>query len=118
MTGASNILVAYAAAIGLSALVCAPVGAQPSGLAPGTQPGGNIDHSETDSVVSRPLPAPPISVTTRALSPGHWTLHESNYVWVPPETRLREVHTSALVHGSYVWRNGLYVWVPTHYANP
>ena len=42
MTGASKILVAYAAAIGLSALICAPAGAQPSNLAQVTQPGVNI----------------------------------------------------------------------------
>jgi hypothetical protein len=62
--------------------------------------------------------APPISVTTRALLPGHWALHGSNYVWVPPETTLREVRNAALVQGGYVWRHGSYVWVPPHYVDP
>jgi hypothetical protein len=109
MTCASTILVAYAAAIGLSAQICAPAAAQPTSLAPATQPGGNIGHSEAGSIIP-----PPLSITTRALLPGHWALHGSNYVWVPPETRLREVQAAALVQGRYVWRNGLYVWVPTH----
>jgi hypothetical protein len=133
MTGASKILVAYAAAIGLSALICAPAGAQPSTLALGSQPGGNTGHPATSSINARPLAdpplssanpelggqsTPPISVTTRALLPGHWALHGSNYVWAPPETRLREVQNAALVQGAYVWRNGSYVWVPTHFAKP
>ncbi len=133
MTRSSNILVAHAAAIGLSVLICSPTGAQPSGLAPATQPGVKIGHSETGPVPARPLSkpsmtsantalggqsVPPIPVTTRPLLPGQWALHGSNYVWVPPETRLREVQTAALVQGSYVWHNGSYVWVPTHYANP
>ncbi len=103
MTDASKILLVYAACIGLSAFICAPARAQPSRLAPATQPGGHIAHSETGSITAEPLseppmtstkpalvgqPAPPISVTTRALLPGHWALHGSNYVWVPPETRL------------------------------
>ena len=131
--GASKILVAYATAIGLSALICSPTLAQPNCPAPVTQPGVNIDHSETGSAIARPLSdptvtspnpasggrsAPSISVTTRALLPGHWALHGSNYVWVPPETRLREVQNAALVQGGYVWRHGSYVWVPTHHAEP
>jgi hypothetical protein len=130
MKGASKTLVACAAAIGLSALICTPARAQPSNLAPATQPGDKIGHSGTASLTAGPLPelavtpastalgsqsTPPPSITTRALLPGHWTLHGSNYVWVPPETRLREVQAAALVQGSYLWRNGLYVWVPTHY---
>ncbi len=118
MTGASKILVAYAAAIGLSALICAPVGAQPSFLAPAAHCDGNVGPADRRSVVSQPLPAPPISAATRALVPGHWTLYGSNYDWVPRETRLRAVQTAALVQGGYVWRNGSYVWVPTHYARP
>jgi hypothetical protein len=118
MTDASKILVAYAAAIGLSALICIPVGAQSSRLAPAAQCDGNFGQADRRSVVSPPLPAPPISGTTRALLPGHWKLQGSNYVWVPPETRLREVQTAALVQGGYVWRNGLYVLMPTHYAKP
>jgi hypothetical protein len=133
MKGASKILAAYAAAICLSALICSPTGAQPSSPALATQPGGNIGRSETDSVIAQPRSeppmtsantvlegqsAPPSSVTTRALSPGHWALNGSNYVWVPPETTLRDVQTAALVQGSYVWRNGSYVWVPTHYTDP
>jgi len=128
VTHASNILVAYAAAMGLSALICAPAGAQPSGLASATQSEGNIGHADTSSVMPEPtvMPgtalgaqfAPPISVTTRALLPGHWALQGSDYVRVPPETRLRAVQAAPLVQGSYVWRNGSYVWVPTHYSNP
>jgi len=118
MTGASKILVAYAVAIGLSSLICAPAGAQPSCLAPVAQCDGNVRQTDKRSVVSQLLPAPPNSATTRALLPGHWTFYGSNYVWVPPETRLREVQTAALVQGGYVWRNGSYVWVPTHYAKP
>ena len=133
VTGASKILLAYAAAIALPTFICAPAVGQPSSLAPATQPGGHIGHSETGSITAEPLPEPSrasvnpalggqytprISVTTRALLPGHWALHGSNYVWVPPETRLRDVQTSATVQGRYVWRNGSYVWVPTHYANP
>jgi hypothetical protein len=118
MTGTSNIVVAYTAAIGLSALICTPVGAQSSRLVPAAQCDGNFGQADRRSVVSPPLPAPQISVTTRALLPGHWKLQGSNYVWVPPETRLREVQTAALVQGGYVWRNGSYVWVPTHYAKP
>jgi len=133
MNGASKILVAYVAGIGLSALICTSAGAQPSSLAPATQPGGNIGQGETRSITARPLadhpmspanPAlggqstPPISVTTRALLPGHWALRGSHYVWVPPETRLRDVQTAAVVKGSSFWRNGSYVWVPAHYANP
>jgi hypothetical protein len=113
MNGASKILVAYVAGIGMSALICTPVGAQSSRLAPAAQCDGNFGQADRRSVVS-----PPISVTTRALLPGHWKLQGSNYVWVPPETRLREVQTAALVQGGYVWRNGSYVWVPTHYAKP
>jgi hypothetical protein len=118
MTGASKILVAYAAAIGLPALICSPVGAQPSSLVPAALRDGNVGHADRKSVVSQPLPAPAISATTRALLPGHWALRGSNYVWVPPETMLREVRTAALVQGGYVWRNGSYVWAPTHYAKP
>jgi hypothetical protein len=133
MNDASNIIVAYTAAIGLSALISAPAGAQSRNLAPVTQPGLNIGPSGTVSITVRPLsepamtsakpvsgwqPAPPISVTTRALLPGHWALHGPNYVWVPPETRLRELQTAALVQGGYVWRNGSHVWMPTHYAEP
>jgi hypothetical protein len=133
MNGASKILVAYVAGIGLSALICTSAGAQPSSLAPATQPGGNVGQAETRSITARPLADPPISstnpalggqstppnsVTTRALLPGHWALHGSNYVWVPPETRLREVQNAALVQGGYVWRHGSYVWVPTHHAEP
>jgi len=113
MTCASKVLAAYAGAIGLSALICVPAGAQPSSLAPATQPGSTIGHLETGSI-----PAPPIAVTTRALLPGHWALHGSQYVWVPPETRLREVQTAALAQGSYVWRNGSYVWAPAHLVKP
>jgi hypothetical protein len=131
MTGASKILVAYAAAIGgLSALIIAPAWAQPSSLAPANRPAGAIGRSGVDSITAQPLPepsmasanpelrgqsAPPISVITRALLPGHWALHGSNYVWVPPETRLRDVQTASLAQGGYVWRNGSYVWVPAHY---
>jgi hypothetical protein len=129
MTRASNILLAGSAAMGLSVLSCAPTGAQPSGFASATQPGGNIGQADTSSVIAPPLltptntaftgqPQSPISVTTRALLPGHWALHGSNYVWVPPETKLRAVQTAALLQGGYVWRNGTYVWVPTHYAKP
>jgi hypothetical protein len=129
MTRALNILVACAAAISLSAPICAQAGAQPSGLAPATQPEGNIGHSEAGSVIAWPLltpantaladqPPPPFSVTTRALLPGHWALNGSDYVWVPPETRLRAVQAAPLVQGSYVWRNGSYVWEPMHYSNP
>jgi hypothetical protein len=118
MTDASKILVAYTAAIGLSALICTPVGAQSSRLAPAAQCNGNLGQADKMSVVSLPLPEPPISATTRALLPGHWKRRGSNYVWVPPEARLREVQTAALVQGGYVWRNGSYVWVPTHYAKP
>ena len=129
MTRALNILVACAAAMSLSAPICPPAGAQPSGLAPATQPEGNIGHSEAGPVFARPLltpadtalagqPQPPISVTTLALLPGHWALNGSDYVWVPPETRLRAVQAAPLVQGSYVWRNGSYVWVPMHYLNP
>jgi len=129
MTRASNILAACTAAMGLSAPICAPAGAQPSGLAPATQPEGNIGHTEAGFVIARPLhtpantaladqPPPPISVTTLALLPGHWALNGSDYVWVPPETRLRGVQAAPLVQGSYVWRNGSYVWVPMHYSNP
>ena len=59
----------------------------------------------------------PEPVITRALLPGHWTLHGARYVWIPPETRLRRVQTAGLVPGAYVWRDGAYVWVPAHYAN-
>jgi hypothetical protein len=133
MTGASKILIACAAAIGLSALICTPARAQPSSLAPATQSGDTIDHSGTGSLTAEPLPelavtpastalggqsTPPPSITTRALLPGHWALYGSNYVWVPPEIRLHKVQTATLLQGSYVWRNGAYVWVPTHYANP
>lgn len=118
MTGASKILVAYAAAICLSALICTPAGAQSNRVAPAVQCDGNFGQADKRSVFSLQLPAPPISATTRALLPGPWKLHGSNYVWVPPETRLREVQTAALVQGGYVWRNGSYVWVPTHYAKP
>jgi hypothetical protein len=116
MMDASKTLVAYAAAIGLSPLVSAPAGAQPRSLAPAVQCDGNVDQTDKRSFVSQRLPAPPISATTRALLPGHWTLQGSNYVWVPAETRLREVQTLALVQGGYVWRNGSYVWVPAYYA--
>ena len=118
MIGTSKLLVAYVAAIGLSPLICAPAGAQPSCLAPATQCDGNVDKTDKRSGVWQPLPAPPISATTRTLLPGHWALHGSNYVWVPPETRSREVQIAALVQGGYVWRNGAYAWVPAHYANP
>jgi hypothetical protein len=116
MTGASKILFAYAVIIGLSSLICAPTRAQSSRPAPAAQCDGNFDQADKRSVFSAPLPAPPTPVTTRAQLPGHWKLHGSNYVWVAPETRLREVQTAALVQGGYEWRNGSYVWVPTHYA--
>ena len=61
MNGASKILVAYVAGIGLSALICAPAGAQPSNLAQVTQPGVNMDHSETGSAIARPLSEPTVT---------------------------------------------------------
>jgi hypothetical protein len=133
MTGASKILVAYNVAIGLSALICAPAGAQPSTLALGSQPAGNTGHPATISITARPLfetpfpsanpalggqTASPSAVITRAQLPGHWALHGSNDVWVPTESRLRDIQTAAVVQGTYVWRNGAYVWVPKHYTNP
>jgi hypothetical protein len=63
-----------------------------------------------------PVP-PPEPVITHALLPGHWTLHDARYVWVPPATTPRGVQSAAVVPGTYLWRNGAYVWVPTHYAN-
>jgi hypothetical protein len=60
---------------------------------------------------------PPQPVITRILLPGLWELRGARYVWVPPETTPRRVHSAALVAGAYVWRNGAYVWVPTHCTN-
>ena len=46
------------------------------------------------STTAATLPlAQPQPVITRALQAGHWTLHGARYVWTPPETTLRRVHS-------------------------
>lgn len=67
------------------------------------------------ALVPGPPPGPP--PVTKALLPGHWQLDGANWVWVPPETRLRRVEERPLVLGAYVWREGAWRWVPPHYAS-
>ena len=57
-------------------------------------------------------PGPP--PVTKALLPGRWELQGAKYVWMPPDTDLRQVDERAWQQGRYVWRDRAWVWVPAH----
>jgi hypothetical protein len=67
------------------------------------------------AVVTVHPPGPPS--VTYALLPGHWQLHGTSHVWVPPETNLRRVEDRPFIEGRYVWRDGEWHWVPPHYGS-
>lgn len=65
-------------------------------------------------VVAATPPGPP--PVTKALLPGRWELHGAKYVWVPPDTELRQVDERPWQQGRYVWKDRAWVWVPAHYG--
>ena len=65
-------------------------------------------------IVAAIPPGPPPE--TKALLPGRWELLGANYVWVPPDTDLRQVDERPWQQGRYVWRDRAWVWVPAHYG--
>jgi len=69
-------------------------------------------------VANATLPPPGPPPLTYALLPGHWQLEGARYVWVPPETKLRQVEARPLIEGRYVWSDGEWNWTPTHYRSP